>query len=458
MENPLGILYKKHDTFSDQYGDSIWLLILIILCLLLIMAYCYIMSHMDLIKSDWVNQRCKPYVMPFAGMINLPKDKTMFQFTSENFTYCTQGILQSTTSSALSPLTFITSALAETFSAISDAINSARAMMSKLRTFFQTMAQELMGRIMNVMISLQQIIISVRDFLAKVQGILTGTLFTSLGTYYTLKALLGAIAELILKILIALAAIIAILWVFPVTWGAAVTNTAIFVALSIPLALMLTFFTEVLKIHPSLAIPSVKCFDAETLIKENTPAAEICPGDWLAPDIRVTAKQTFVKDDDMDMYLLGGVCVSGTHLVYYPPRNSWIAVECHPDAMPLITKYKNKYKNKEKKERIYCFCTTSGTIPLMNNTLLFADWDDDEKKEENYLPTKKHPGFRPETTVCLITNEEVPIRSIDIGDILEDGAKVYGLVEIEFGLFHLFTTTGTFKANGKQVLDYNGSL
>ena len=34
------------------------------------------MNNLDPIKADWVNQRCTPGVIPFAGLINPPKDGT----------------------------------------------------------------------------------------------------------------------------------------------------------------------------------------------------------------------------------------------------------------------------------------------------------------------------------------------------------------------------------------------
>jgi hypothetical protein len=78
---------------------------------------------------------------------------------------------------------------------------------------------------------------------------------------------MGAIAQLIVTILIALAVMIAALWIVPFTWGAAAANTAIFLAISIPMALILTFMTKVLKVQSNLKIPKIKCFDKDTLLK-----------------------------------------------------------------------------------------------------------------------------------------------------------------------------------------------
>jgi len=52
------------------------------------------MKNIQPIKDDWKNQRCNPGVIPFAGFINKPDDKSAIDFTSENFVYCTLNIFK----------------------------------------------------------------------------------------------------------------------------------------------------------------------------------------------------------------------------------------------------------------------------------------------------------------------------------------------------------------------------
>ena len=461
----------KHLTYFDQYGTSVFLLIIVTICLLSVVSYCYIITNMQSIKDDWINQRCKPYIIPFAGIINAPNGMPSGQFTSENFNYCTQNILQDVTADALIPLTFITNVITTTLNAIKDSINMIRAMFDKIRTFFQDVAQEIMGRIMNVMVALQQIIISFRDFMGKIQGILTASLFTSLGAYYTLKALLGAIAQFIIAILIALAALIIMFWIFPLTWGAAIANTAIFVALSIPMALILTFMMDVLKVHPSLsipAVPSMKCFDKNVvfLLKngEKKKAREIQCGDVLINGEQITSK-IVVEAKGSHMYDLNGVVVSDSHKVIYNDQKviyndqkviyndnkldndnkvdkcNLISVCDHPDAKK-IHEYNEPF--------LYCFKTNTKRI-VLNNTV-YADWDDltdldivalkkrimdknfDKNLDKNKNLNKRFhldSGFASNTEIKLLNGTCKPIKDVIIGDVLEHGEKVYGKVEID---------------------------
>jgi hypothetical protein len=442
--NNINKMYDKL-TYFDQYGSSFLLLIIITIVLVLAISYCFIMANLQPIKDDWSNKRCKPYIIPFAGIINTPEGDTMVNFTANNFTYCTQNILQGITGEAVKPLTFITNTISSVVNSIKQALNLIRAMIDKVRTFFQSIAQEIMGRLSNMMIPLQEIIISVKDFIGKLQGTMTAGLFTSLGTYYTLKALLGAIAQFIIIILIALAALIAVFWVLPFTWGAAIANTAIFVAIAIPMALILTFMIDVLKVQTDLSIPSVKCFDKNTIFEMNNgekkKAYEINVGDILKNSGLVTAK-IIVETKGSQMYNLNDVIVSDSHKVY--ENNKLILVSEHFNAVK-IKNYTEPY--------LYCFNTSSKKI-VLNNTI-FADWDDlSDTDVEKLLTTKIRDlklkydndlqtdcvadeihkyldgGFVENTEIQLKSGVTKKIKNINIGDILEKGEKVYGVIEI----------------------------
>ena len=194
-------LYENLNYF-DQYGGSLVLFIIISIVICLIVTYCYTMINIKPVIDDWPNQRCKPTIFPIAGLINRPEGVSILDYTSQNFTYCLQNINSGITGAAVEPLTFITNVLKTTIETISDEIQSIRAMIDKIRNMFSEISQEIMGRILNVTIPLQQIIISFKDLISKVQGSMTAGLSIALGSYYTLKALLGTIAEFIIFMLI----------------------------------------------------------------------------------------------------------------------------------------------------------------------------------------------------------------------------------------------------------------
>ena len=430
-------------TYFDQYSSSFVLFILITIALFILCSYCFVMINVEPIKNDWINQRCKPSIIPFAGLINAPEGMSSADFTKENFDYCTQNIVKSVTGTAVQPLTFITNMLNTLFDNIKNALNGIREMINKIRLQIQAIAEEIMGRIINVTIPLQQIIISLKDILSKVQGTMTAGLFTLLGSYYTLKSLMGAIAQLIVTILIALAVMIASLWVVPFTWGAAAANTVIFVAISIPMALILTFMTKVLKVQSNLKIPKIKCFDKNTLLKMNDGSEktifDIEVGDILINDNKVTGKIK-VETEGSDIYNLNGIIVSNSHIVKY--NDKWLPVSDHPDSIK-IDSYSEPF--------LYCLNTSSKIIVI--NDIYFTDWDEIYNNDISKFNTmmcikfnnRKQPykfktddihkyfdgGFIGSTFIKLKNGTKKMIQNVEIGDVLENDENVYGLVEID---------------------------
>lgn len=488
-------LYKDL-TYFDQYSGSVILFFIITIVVILFIIYFHIMIQSQPIINDWQNQRCKPYVMPFAGLINRPDNMSASDFTSQNFTYCTQNILKNVTGFATQPLSYVTNILQSLANALQTDIQSIRGMFNNVRTSMQSISEEIMGRLINVMIPLMQMIISFKDLISKMQGTMTASVYTLFGGYYTLKSLMGAIAQFIIIILIALSSIIAGLWLVPITWGAAAANTAIFTAIAVPMAVILTFMSNVLHINTKYKIPKVKCFDKNTKILMNDGsykyAYEINEGDILQNCNRVTAKIT-VETKGSVMYSLGGVIVSDSHIVKY--GTNWITVAQHPSANKLET-YNEPY--------LYCF-NTSQKIIIVNN-IIFTDWDELYSYRLFNLmdivgityPFEIHTtldcGVYENTCIKLQNNTTKFVKDIKINDILENGEKVYGIVVIDgveitnkyiyklrddtivkghindlnkcskmriFGddkLYHLLTDMGTFKLNDILINDYNNAV
>lgn len=438
MDNTTGIknIEKMYDklTYFDQYGASVLLFIITTILLIILVSYCFTMINIQPILDDWPNQRCKPYIIPFAGWVTKPDGTTSSDYTLTNFTYCTQNILSGITGTMVEPITFVINTIKKVLDTIKEAINSVRAMFDKIRVFFKTMAQELMGRIMNMMIPLQKIIISMKDFLAKIQGSMTAGLFTLFGAYYTLKSLMGAIAQFIITILIALAIMVAVFWLIPFTWGAAIANTAIFVAVAIPMSIILVFMVDVLKVQTSLSIPKIKCFDKNTLITMNDGTVkkiiDVNVGDILEHNNSVTGKFK-VETKGSDMYILNDIIVSDSHIVKH--CENWIPVSNHPDSKKLGL-YEEPY--------LYCLNTSSKIITI--NSLIFTDWDEIIEKDINTiferskftLKERKEihqfldGGFTENTIIKLKDESSKLIKDIKVGDILINTEYVYGLVEI----------------------------
>ena len=456
IKHTISFINETYDKLSyfDLYGNSVFVFIVITLVVFSVFSYCQVMQTKQSIADDWINQRCKPQNMLFAGLITHPEGVSPFQYTSDNFQFCVQNILTNISGYALEPFQFMIKSLTQVFQQMSDSIQQSRELIYKIRNGFKQFAQDVFERLLNIMIPIQKTIITLMDTFQKIQGVMTGSLYTMLGTYYTLQALMASILDFIVKILVALVIVIIGLWIMPFTWPAAVASTAVFSAIAIPLAIIIYFMSEVLHIKSS-SIPKLRCFDEHTIIPlydGYKTIKDISVGDKLNNGSYVTAKIK-VTSAHMKMFILKNILVSESHLVNY--NEKWIRVGQHPDAKKI--NYGKPF--------LYCLNTTNGLIKL--NGMAFSDWDELINETSNHLE-HAYNGFEETTTVNLHKGSK-PINCIKIGDILENGTRVYGLVETFDAklrnceltppankLYHLLTTDGTL--NSVDVKDYNNLI
>lgn len=437
-------------SYFDQYGGSVVMFIILIVVLFVAVSYTTVMRNIQPIKDDWPNQRCKPQVIPFAGLINRPAGSSLVDFTGQNFNYCVQNILTNITGYALQPISYMTYSIKELFEEIGKVINFIRTMLSSIRVNMTNIAQEILGRVANIMVPIQQIIISFKDAMGKVKGVLTAGLYTSLGSYYALKALLGAIAQFIITILIVLAALVIAMWIIPFTWPVAISMTAVFISISIPLAIMVAFMTEVLHVQTSFSIPSAPprpslsaCFDKYTLLRMKNgnykTIANVAAGDILFGNNMVTSKMV-LDSSGQTMYNIFGTLVSAEHQIKY--GDEWILVKNHP-----LGKRIDNYVETE----LHCLNTATKRIEINGET--YMDWDElydediekilkcDEDSEDSSSNKKYNGdysdihrffdgGFASGTDVLMNDGSIKNIEDVNVGDALDKNIKVFGKVSV----------------------------
>lgn len=487
-------MYSKLSYF-DQYGGSVFIFIILIIILFLVLSYATVMRKVQPIKDDWINQRCKPQVIPFAGLINKPKNESIVDFTGKNFNYCMQNILIGITGHAVQPITYLTYIVQDLFNAIAKCIQFIRQVIANARDCITNIAKEVLGRVANIMVPIQQIVISFKDMIGKVNGILTAGLYTSLGAYYTLKSFLGSIVNFIITILIILAALIVAMWILPFTWPVAISSTVIFMSISIPLIIIIAFMTQVLHVRTSFSLPGAPtkppfsaCFDKHTLIKINDGTykriVDIKVGDILINDNLVTSK-IVLDSKEQDMYNIGGTLVSGEHKLKY--NDSWISVSEHPERIK-ITNYNEPL--------LYCLNTSSKRIEIDGK--IYLDWDelydedidfllktelkcvDYKESDKLKIHEKLDCGFKSTRKIKLENGIFKNICDINVGDKLERNIQVMGVVELnektlkthydylgekefdletrENKLYHLITKEKYFYIENKKVYHYDSNI
>ena len=513
ISNIINKLYSKAG-FLEKYGGSLWAAIIISVIMFLAISYYQVLNNLQPLKSDWINQRCKPNVMPFAGIINPPDPNEMsaFEFTSNNFTNCIQTILEDIIGIFLSPFYYLVNVMDNTIKSIDTSVQSVRGLFDTIRKSLLSVSSDVMGRLLNILIPLQIIIMKVKDTMNKTQGIMTASIFTLFGVYDTLRSAIGAIVEIIVVVLIGLAATIGILFAIPFGFGMPVAIPLLVIFLIILIPGLMVYIIEVMILKKMVSpLPGVPgCFDGNTQLTlysgDFIKMKDLEVGMILENNNQVTSIMNMVCSDDI--YDLDKVLCTGKHKVKY--NNKWISVKDHPDSRITNKKYAN----------VYCINTSNKTI-LINNHI-FADYDEMENNEidelkqncKKYLPNDfkfelsnihryLDGGFKSDTQIELLDGHSIDIKDVNVNDVLRFGERVVGIVKInandlttkkyylendqviyggpnlqicdsdlgminlldmygeiihEKFIYHLITDKKTFYVNGTKFYDYNACI
>jgi hypothetical protein len=255
-------LYNK-EGFFQKYGVELIISSLIIFVFFIATSYFYTLSHIRSLRKDWPQNKCNPIYIPFAGLIIDDPHKSNLETTSENFNFCVNNILSSIISTVLEPIYYFVKLLIEAWKEIITAIQNIRAMFNKIRNSANNVTQDVMNRGLNITTPIIQNTIIARDTLNKTNGVMAAGLFQVFGTYLTLKALIATIIELVIILVLIVVAIAtlalyaAAAFTFGATLPAAIAGTIFFIAISVPLAIVIAQIGQKLHVSPSQMIPKV---------------------------------------------------------------------------------------------------------------------------------------------------------------------------------------------------------
>ncbi len=470
------------------------------------------MGQIEPIKRDWANMKCHPGVVPFAGIINKPKNQSISEFTALNFQTCMMGILQTIVGHFTAPFYYVTNAMKKIFIAMQYSIEIIRSTIRKLKDVIKQIFGHIIAKTRAAFLPVQKILIKMQDTFKKCNAIFASLFYMILSMYLTLKSWMGAFLTLvIIALVIGIVCIIA-LWLLPFTWPAAIAGTVLFVILAIPTAILAGWMKHIMDITSrSVPEPPGKpappwpfCFDENTIIKtkkDNIPIKNIKIGDILFNGDIVTATFKVDYKKGENIYNLNNILVSGSHWVLY--NNKWIFVKDHPDSI-VIPNYNKKY--------LYCYNTSSKRMFI--NDMVFMDWDELEiddikkmiswkyinKEDIHNLHSRLDSGLIYNTKIKLFNGLIKNIIDINVGDILGMGEKVLGIVRIKGDdmpifnnyinnkkicatnlflklntnslasfrkrifagrfqtLYHLITNTKTFHIDDIEFYDYNAAI
>jgi len=245
--------------YSDKYGLHLWIVVTLAFIVCLATAYYHVLNNLKPIKANWNEEKCNPAYMPFAGVIHDKKGDEFYKFTAENFTACTQTILEKITNYAFLPFYYAMNVISNIFLAIVNALAAIREMFYKMRDSARSITSIIFDRIFNITAPILEMFINIKSMIAKFVGSVTTVIFTLFASYLGLQSFVRVIITLVTKILYGLGGIILALlilsWIpgiFPIAFGLGLAMTALIIIMVIIQINM----KNILNIHSS-GLPSV---------------------------------------------------------------------------------------------------------------------------------------------------------------------------------------------------------
>ena len=144
------------------------------------------------IEKNWPKHRCNPGVMLTAGFL--------FGYdTQENFMYCIQNTQSGYMKYLMVPFNYMFTLVGNVASQLVKNIQSIRKFIDSLREKILSAIQEIMGVLLNVIITFQKIMISMRDMMNKFVGIFATLLHLMLGCLWTVKSMWAGVAGTLVR-------------------------------------------------------------------------------------------------------------------------------------------------------------------------------------------------------------------------------------------------------------------
>lgn len=133
------------------------------LAALLMVGYTYLESRLDDLKANWIQYRCNPLYMPFAGLVGVD--------VAGNFTRCTMKSFQDYLGFILDPIQHLFATFLGMFASIANSLQGLRAAFNGIRNGFLAVVTQIYGKLNNTMTAMQYLMIRIRTVMMRTMGI-----------------------------------------------------------------------------------------------------------------------------------------------------------------------------------------------------------------------------------------------------------------------------------------------
>ena len=437
-----------------------WFGIILTIALTYGLARLIVSMEADEIMKNWKDYRCNPQVIMLAGLFKNKDDpRSDFQFTSDNFEFCSSEMAKNALNVVLKPVL-------DVFYQMSSAAMQSIGFTMNLRTLGANLFNglnrmfEIFTRRFNLTFhELHMSFVKQFNAINKANAIAIASVYSGISV---IRAIMNAF-QLMIVVSISILVIMVVLVIF------------MFFIFAPVIPLILVAISVISATSSAGAVGGMSgafCFSKETIVLLNGKSVSIdnvLVGDILEDGSTVTASMMFSADESAELYNVDGIIVSGTHIIYEKGRPIFVK------DYPAATLFKGQVGD------LYCLNTSSHKIPVLgkNGIYVFADWEelDNGPMEEwdilvqktlnggkvlnrpNKTISESESGFLSTGTVYT-QNGALQIGALAVGDIVSDGVdwtEVVGLVKLAGSETQVFGKVKGLHLSGASWIKESGN-
>lgn len=363
--------------------DSKWPFMLITFGLLFALGMTISSIEKGNVMKHWDKRRCDFTIMTL-GMFFKPEydPRSSSAFAKDNFSFCMKSIVERFMEIVMAPVNVIFGQHVDVAGSSMDGLNILRGMTATMYDAFQSYMAVYWKKFNTSVFEMSRIVQYLGMAMRRLNAVMMSFIYAGITLFRTMLNTVQFIIRVILIMCGVMLAIMIILFfiLFPFI-------PMILVVLGIVIYNMVIINNLVGETSGGTLSTAKEyrdgfCFSKDTQLvtkKGLVSVSDISLGDELGDEQcdygKVTAIMTF-SGKNVTLYNLDGIYVSGSHLV-------------KGDTWHSVSKDSRAIKTTVQSNILYCFNTTSNTIPIhgSNGTVLFRDWEEiaENDKKGQYL-------------------------------------------------------------------------
>jgi len=355
--------------------EAKWPFLLLTIVILFGIGYAISTVERVSVMNNWTDRRCGLPIMIAAAFFKPDNDmRTSAEFAKDNFSFCMKSSIDSFLTLFMTPIHALFEKHVDAAGNAVNMVNVVRGIAQTMYNAFSSYLEQYYKKFNSTVFEMSRIVQYVRMAMQRMNAIALSLIYSGISFF---RAMINAIQYIIRVVLIIcgiMLVIIILLWfiLFPVI-------PIILAALGIIVASTLSFSGL---ISPSLSSDAQDkmggfCFAEGSKISNNgtiIPVEELKVGQDLGKKYGRVTTVIRMKGEGIPLYNLNGIYVSGSHLVQ-GTNSQWKSVMEDERAI----------KTEKESPVLYCFNTTTNTIPLVStddSIILFRDWEEIANEDE----------------------------------------------------------------------------